>query len=120
MTLAFRVINIFYNEKIILRRILLWKAFLKITGSYVKKVTNGWKNTGKDQSGNSGKPEYMNTWGVPFWNLFFIIAEEVMTMIGIGKSDKKSINFSFFTCQEWSFVVLYTGIVVIQAEGPVV
>ena len=36
--------------------------------------------------------EYMR---VPFWNLFFIIAEEVMTMIGIGKSDKKSINFHF-------------------------
>lgn len=24
------------------------KSFLKITGSYVKKVINGWRNTGKD------------------------------------------------------------------------
>ena len=41
MTLAFRVKIISYNEKIILRRNLLWKAFLKITWSYVKKVPNG-------------------------------------------------------------------------------
>lgn len=45
----------------------------------------------------------MSTGGVPIWNLFFILIEEAMVVIGIGKSDKKSIKIFIFYLSRMKF-----------------